>query len=73
MKNLKGIIDRIEENFVIVELEDGTMKVIPKEILPLEAKEGSVLIIDEENINIDEKDTEEKKKKADRLLEDLFK
>lgn len=70
---MKGIIDRIEESFAIVELEDGTMKDIPKEILPLEAKEGSVLILDGDNIYVDDNETEEKKKRADKLLEDLFK
>lgn len=72
MKNLKGIIDRFEEDFAVVELEDETMKNIPKDLLPLEVKEGSVLIIDGDNIYIDEEKTEERKRKADKLLEDLF-
>lgn len=72
MKNLKGIIDRFEEDFAVVELEDETMKNIPKDLLPLEVKEGSVLIIDGDNIYIDKEETEERKRKADKLLEDLF-
>ncbi|WIV11277.1 DUF3006 domain-containing protein [Proteiniborus sp. MB09-C3] len=69
---MKGIIDRFEEDFAVVELEDETMKNIPKDLLPLEVKEGSVLIIDGDNIYIDEEKTEERKRKADKLLEDLF-
>lgn len=69
---MKGIIDRFEEDFAVVELEDGTMKNILKDLLPRDAKEGTVIIIDGDKIYIDEDETEEKRKKADELLEDLF-
>lgn len=60
MKILKGTIDRFEEDFVVVELEDGTMMNIRKDLLPFELKEGTVIIIDGDNIRIDELEADRK-------------
>ncbi|SDZ06089.1 Protein of unknown function [Proteiniborus ethanoligenes] len=69
---MKGIIDRFEENFAVVELEDNTMQNIPKELLPREAEEGTVIIIDGERIYIDKDETLERKKRIDELFDELF-
>lgn len=69
---MKGIIDRFEENFAVVELEDNTMQNIPKELLPREAEEGTVIIIDGERIYIDKDETLERKRRIDELFDELF-
>ena len=69
---MKGIIDRFEENFAVVELEDNTVQNIPKELLPREAEEGTVIIIDGEMIYIDKDETLERKKRIDELFDELF-
>ena len=37
---LNGVIDRFEEEYVVVELEDGVMLNLPKVEVPEDAKEG---------------------------------
>lgn len=66
---MKFIIDRFEENFVVVELENRDMLDIPIDIIPMDAKEGDVLkiIIDEDETFSRNKRIEEKFK---RLFED---
>lgn len=39
------IIDRFEGNFAVVELEDKRMINMPRELVPEEAKEGDILVI----------------------------
>ena len=41
---MKYTIDRFEEEFAVLEGQDGTMKNIQKSLLPPDAKEGSRLI-----------------------------
>jgi DUF3006 family protein len=55
---MKIIIDRIEENFFVVELENKEMINIPKSIIPTNAKVGDVI-----SIEVDVNETEERKKK----------
>ncbi|MGF7059084.1 DUF3006 domain-containing protein [Brassicibacter mesophilus] len=70
---MRGIIDRFEGDFAVVELENNDMINIEKSKLPKDAYEGTVLIINEDSILIDEYETEERKKKADELINDIFK
>ena len=62
------IIDRFEGDWAVIEYEDKIFN-FPKELLPKEAKEGDVLIF---NVQIDEKETENRKKIIEKLAEDLF-
>lgn len=65
---MKWIIDRIENGTAVCEIEDcGTIDVILK-ALPKEVKEGDVL-----NISVDSTETENRKKKINKLMNDLFK
>lgn len=66
--NLKYIIDRFEGDFAIVELEDKTFSNIPRIAIPLEAKEGSVI-----DVAIDVESTDERSRKINRMMGDLFK
>lgn len=65
---MKLIIDRFEGNFAIVELPDGRMIDCPKELLPDNAKEGSIL-----SITVDENATKEKLQKNTDRMNRLFK
>nr|WP_307905922.1 DUF3006 domain-containing protein [Clostridium botulinum] len=58
-----GVIDRFEEEFAVVELDDRKIINILKEKLPKEAKEGYVIKITDESIIIDYEETEKRKKK----------
>ncbi|EKX81427.1 hypothetical protein CFSAN001628_000345 [Clostridium botulinum CFSAN001628] len=60
---MKGIIDRFEENFAIIELEDKKMINIDKNIIPKKAKEGDVINIEGDIITLNEKERERLKKK----------
>ncbi|SDY92938.1 DUF3006 domain-containing protein [Tindallia californiensis] len=64
---MKMIIDRLEGDYAVVELDDGTFADIPKEALPKLANEGDVITIE-----IDEKATEQRKKRIERLLNELW-
>ncbi|PIH03322.1 DUF3006 domain-containing protein [Clostridium combesii] len=70
---MKGIIDRFEENFAIIELEDKKMINIDKNIIPKKAKEGDVINIEGDIITLNEKESERLKKEIDELTEDMWK
>ncbi len=65
---MKIIIDRFEGEFAVVELLDGKMINCPKELLPENAKEGSII-----NIVVDEAATTEKLQKNTERMNRLFK
>jgi len=64
---MKIIIDRIEEEFCVVELEDKQILNIPKAIIPSNAKEGDVI-----SIEVEEKETVELKKEINKLMNELW-
>ena len=69
---MKGIIDRFEEEYAVVELSDGSFKEIKRIYLPMEIREGDCINIIDTQITLD---LEESKKRRDRiknLMEDLF-
>ena len=59
-------IDRIEENYLIVELENGKIINLPKELIP-NAKENDIYTI---NLNKDE--MKKRKNNINNLINDLF-
>ncbi|RBP38951.1 DUF3006 domain-containing protein [Garciella nitratireducens] len=63
---MKVIIDRFEEKFVVVELENRNIINMPKELVPKGAKEGDVL-----EIRINREETQKRKQKIQRLWENL--
>lgn len=69
---MKGIIDRFEGNFAIVERDDGKMKNISIDLIPIEAKEGDVLIFMNKEIIIDKVETFNRKEKIKNLMDELF-
>ncbi len=65
---MKLIIDRFEGNMAIVELPDGKTVDCPKELLPQNAKEGSIL-----SITVDETATNAKLTTNTERMNSLFK
>ena len=67
---MRIIVDRFEGNSAVVELPNGKTIDCPKELLPSDAKEGSII-----NILVDKKATNEKLEKSTeklhRILKDL--
>ncbi|MCR1934931.1 DUF3006 domain-containing protein [Clostridium tepidum] len=69
---MKGIIDRFEGNFAVVELEDKKMININKNILPKKAKEGDVINIEEDSITLNKKEGKKLKREIDEIIEDMW-
>lgn len=65
---MRIIVDRFENNIAVVELPNGTMINCPKELIPDNAKEGSVI-----SIMIDNNATAVKLKKNTDRMNKLFK
>jgi hypothetical protein len=70
---MKFIIDRFEGNFALCEDEQGNMINIERHKVPMEAIEGDVLVIKENNIVIDRQETERRKSHIKGLMTELFK
>ena len=69
---MKGIIDRFEGSYAVVEIDEGREMInIDKIRLPKGAKEGMVLQIDE-SITIDIEETKRRKEKIEKLIADLW-
>lgn len=63
---MKGIIDRIEGEYAVLEWEDGQMVNLPRLLVPT-AKEGDVV-----DISIDQEETKARKKRVQKLMDNLF-
>lgn len=68
---VKGIIDRFEGKYAVVELQDRRMINIDKAQLPEGSKEGIVINISE-SITIDIEETKKRKKEIEELTKDLW-
>lgn len=60
------IIDRFEGDFAVVELENGSFENLPKSLLPIGAKEGDCISIDNDT-------TAERRKQIKNKMDNLFK
>lgn len=68
---MKGIIDRFEGCFAVVELDNGEIKDIERVKIPKEAKEGDVIDIGEE-IKVDVEETKRVKDDIEKIVEDMW-
>ena len=60
---MKYVIDRFEENYAILEnMETQEMTEVLKELIPIHAREGSVLVLKEQQYFYDRKETRKRKK-----------
>jgi len=69
---MKGIIDRIEGKYAIVELEDRTTMDIDISLLPKDAKAGDVIYQEKGIYIIDREETIKRKKILNDLMNELF-
>jgi len=69
---LKITIDRFEGDYAVCEKENKKMIHIQKSKIPIEAKEGDVLLINGEDIIIDQEETMKRKKEIEELVNDLW-
>ncbi|MBZ4656005.1 MAG: hypothetical protein JG759_553 [Thermoanaerobacter sp.] len=69
---MRVIIDRFEGAFAVCEDENRKMINIEKTKLPRGAKEGSVLIIHDNKIEIDHNETENRKNRIKNLMDSLW-
>lgn len=70
---LKGIIDRFEGCYAIVEMDENSMEFITKDILPEDADVGDLIIIHENHlITLDSAGTTERRDEINKLANDLF-
>lgn len=68
---MRGIIDRFEGQYAVVELQDGKVINIDKMKLPKGIEEGMVIHISE-SITIDIDETKKRKAEIEKLTEDLW-
>lgn len=68
---MRGIIDRFEGDFAVVELDNGNMKNIHRNKIPKEANEGDVIYISQE-IRIDINETKKRKAEIEKMVEDMW-
>ncbi|WP_071460630.1 DUF3006 domain-containing protein [Bacillus massilinigeriensis] len=68
---MKGIIDRIEGNMVVVET-GGETKDFPKDIFPKSASAGDVVSIIGSEVKILKEETKKLRKEIEALMEDVW-
>ncbi|QZY88524.1 DUF3006 domain-containing protein [Exiguobacterium acetylicum] len=72
MKKRKGIIDRIEEKWVVVEFDDGMRDILISRF-PITVESGDVIWIDEYgHIEKDERERQRLSNEIDELMEELW-
>ncbi len=64
---MKWIVDRFENDYAIIELEDGTLVNVLKCALPKDISEGDVI-----RLEIDKGETDEKREDMKKRLKNLF-
>lgn len=69
---MKYTIDRFEGAIAVCEDEQKKMVQIPKYRLPLEIKEGDVIVEADGIFRVDDEETIEQRKKAKELMNKLF-
>ncbi|MBA9042311.1 MULTISPECIES: DUF3006 domain-containing protein [Priestia] len=71
MKEIKGIIDRFEEGFAVVEIE-GKTKDYPKDIFPKDTEVGDVVYITGNKVTVDKQETKKREKEIQDLMNELW-
>ena len=68
---MKGIVDRLEGDQVVLEIEDGTLS-FDKELFPEDVKEGDVVEYLDNRFIINAFETKERKTYIDNIFESLI-
>lgn len=69
---MKVIIDRFEGKYAVCEREDLEIINIERDKIPQEAKEGDVLIIQADKITIYRDGTEQRRRRIEKLMDELW-
>ncbi len=70
---MKGIVDRFEEDRVLIEIEsDGGILTFDRELFPGNLKEGDIVEYVEDKFIVKEEETEERKKYINNLFNSLI-
>jgi hypothetical protein len=69
---MRVIIDRFEGAYAVCEKENREMINIERTKIPSEAKEGDMLLIEQDSIIIDRAGTEKRKSEIQKLMDDLW-
>lgn len=69
---MKGIIDRFEVNIVVIELENRERIELPRELIPIEAREGDVVYEENGVYRIDPEETKKNKEDITKLMDSLW-
>lgn len=68
----KFTVDRIENDKVVLECENGDCVALELKSLPKNIKEGDVLCFEENSYFLDKEETEKRRKKIKSLMDSLF-
>lgn len=68
----KFIIDRIEEDSVVLECENGSFVTLERKALPKRIKDGDVLYFNEGSYFLNADKTEQRKRRIADLMKDVF-
>lgn len=69
---MKGIIDRFEGDYAVVEIDGRQMKDIPKRDISSEAKEGDVIVLVGEKYHVDAEETQRRKSEIAKLTKNMW-
>lgn len=69
--HLRGIIDQIEEEWVIVEI-NGETRDFKRAVFPKEAKVGDIVDIQDNKVKILKDETEQRRKEIEDLMDELW-
>ncbi|HHW30346.1 MAG TPA: DUF3006 domain-containing protein [Clostridiaceae bacterium] len=67
------ILDRFEGDYAVCEDKNGEMVNIERSKIPKEAKEGSMLTIEDNRIQINQRETEKRRNRIIDMIKDLWK
>ena len=68
---MKGIVDRLEGDQVVLEIQDGTLS-FHIELFPEDIEEGDIVEYLENRFIVNKKETEERKKYIDNMFKSLI-
>lgn len=66
------IIDCFEEDYAVCQTDEGEILEIEKAKIPTDAKEGDVLVLEEDEISINKEETIRLRQQIKKLMEDLW-
>jgi hydrogenase maturation factor len=68
---MRGIIDRFEGDFVVVEV-DGETRDVARHLFPSDVKPGDVVIMEGTKITVDREKTEKLRKEIEELMSEVW-